>query len=582
MSRLGWPALTVFFLVAQVAHSRDFSSCTDGAKTFLPCDLKFSFQRSELPSGGLSANDDVLSIEFRSPSATTYLLRAFSSAPNELRVRFTPTEPGTWTTRISSVIQHLDGQEASLSVTSGSSPGLVSIANLRHWKTTDKKPHLWLGVEVPLLTLDSTSLGSWLDGRKRDGFTHIRVTLLTGAAAGKQGPDPAYFTRLDDQIAEIAYRGFTLDLILADEAFLKTGSLQQDGGALLRYLISRYGALNATWQGITRFETQPQSRELLRAIGESLRRYDPYNHPRSTDAVVSSSPLLGDGWANFLVEASPHPEVGAVERQFTQVPQVHIVTATDPAAFREEVWTCTANGEYPTVSYASLQNEANVRAVQVWAKILAGTRHWEFEPYFDVSGARAVGLQEVEYLAYAAKPGIVEISLPRHKYNPIWINPATGEELELKDYKGEVLSRQTPDNLHDWILQVPRNGHKESMRSYRFESVDPPVQEAENDPARLPFSLVDPQGDGLNPRIPPPYLLKLTKSNRATRSMQYLIWGEAVGGTEGLRLLGIGPSGTLQFPPSVLSESSGVLNLRVQAINANGKAYELDRVYKIQ
>ncbi len=582
MSRLGWPALIVCLFWAQLGQSRTFTSCIEGAKTFLPCDLKFSFESAELAPSGPGPNDDVLSIEFRSPSATTYLIRAFSSAPHQLRVRFTPTEPGTWTTRISSAIKRLDGQEASLSVTSGSGPGLVSVANLRHWKTTDKQAHLWLGAEVPLLTLDNPSLVSWLDARKREGFTHIRVTLLTGAAGGKQLPDPAYFDRLDDQIAEIAYRGFTLDLILADEAFLKTGFLQQDGGALVRYLIARYGALNATWQGITRFETQPQSRELLRSIGESLRKYDSYQHPRSTDAVVSSSPLLGDGWMNFIVEASPHPEVGAVEHQFTQVPQIHVVTATDPAAFREELWACTANGEYPTVSYPSLQNAANVRAVQVWQKILAGTRHWELEPYFDVSGARAAGLPEVEYLAYAAKPGIVEISLPRHKYNPIWINPATGEEVELKDYKGEVLSRQTPDNSRDWVLQVPRNSQKESMKSYRFESVEPPVQEAEIDPARLPFSLVDPQEYGLNPRIPVPYSLKLTKSNRATRNMQYVLWGEAVGGTEGLRLLGVGPSGTLQFAPSVLAESSGVLNVRVQAINANGKAYELDRVYKVQ
>ncbi len=116
-------------------------------------------------------------------------------------------------------------------------------------------------------------------------------------------------------------------------------------------------------------------------------------------------------------------------------------------------------------------------------------------------GARAVGLEEVEYLAYAQTGGIVELSLPKHKYNPLWINPITGEELPLKDYKGETFSRQTPDNAHDWILQVPREGHKESMlRSYRFESVDPPVQEIETDPSKLPFQIVDPAGDEINPQ----------------------------------------------------------------------------------
>ncbi len=136
---------------------------------------------------------------------------------------------------------------------------------------------------------------------------------------------------------------------------------------------------------------------------------------------------------------------------------------------------------------------------------MADTRHWELEPYFDVSGARAVGLEDVEYLAFAEKPGIVEITLPKHKYNPLWINPASGEEIPLKDYKGDVLSRQTPDNEHSWILQAPREGHKESMlKSYRFDSQDVPIQEIESDPAKIPYDLVDPAGEVLNTALPYP------------------------------------------------------------------------------
>jgi hypothetical protein len=195
---------------------------------------------------------------------------------------------------------------------------------------------------------------------------------------------------------------------------------------------------------------------------------------------------------------------------------------------------------------------------------------------------RTLCLEEVEYIAYAQNPGIVEIELPRHKYNPLWINPATGEELLLKDYKGEVFSRQTPDNERDWVLQVPRNGHKESMRSYRFESADPPIQEVENDPAKLPFTLVDPEGDEVSARIPVPFRIKLTKSNRSTRTMQYLWWGEVIASGEGPRLLGIGPSGNLSIPQILLRGKADTLNLRVQAINANGKAYEIDKVYQLR
>jgi hypothetical protein len=213
---------------------------------------------------------------------------------------------------------------------------------------------------------------------------------------------------------------------------------------------------------------------------------------------------------------------------------------------------------------------------------MSDTRHWEFEPYFDVSGARSVGLNEVEYLAYAEKPGIVEITLPKHKYNPSWINPATGEEIPLKDYRGEVFSRQTPDSTHDWILSVPREGQKASMlKSYYFESQDPPVQEVETDASKTPFDIVDPPGNTLNTTLPPPYQVKITRPNRATRQIQYVWWGEVVANGEGARLLGVGSFGNLAIPPSFVKTPGGLLNLRLCAINANGKAYEIDKVYQL-
>jgi hypothetical protein len=161
------------------------------------------------------------------------------------------------------------------------------------------------------------------------------------------------------------------------------------------------------------------------------------------------------------------------------------------------------------------------------------------------------------------------------------VNPITGEELELKDYKGEVFSRQTPDASHDWILQVPREGHKEMMlRSYRFESEAPPIQDPELDVTRMPFAIADPDGDDIHAAAPPPYLIKLVRANRATRSMQYVWWGEIVGSSEGAHLLGIGKSGTFQMP-SYFLEPGKALNVRLLAINANGKAYEFDRVYQL-
>ena len=579
LAALAFPVLVPFALLAAPVP------CAQGAKSFLPCELTYPYK----PSGVSPYREELLSVEFRSPRATTYLLHAFPSGGNTLRVRFTPIEAGTWTYRVSSTIHELDGQESTFSVADSGLPGFVGVANVRHWRTTNKQPHLWLSADTPFLEFDTSKFTAWLEARKHDGFTHLRGTLLASAASVKPltsggEPNPAYFEALDDRILTAIDRGFVLDLMIADDSFLKSGAFDewQTRDSLLRYLIARYSGLNITWQGIEHFEDRPGSRDLLKEIGSTLAKYDAYGHPRSSDARVSSSPLLPDGWMNYLLEASPHPEVGAVEHQFTQQPEIHVITATDADTFRHELWNCTTNGEYPAVSYAALQNETNVRVIQIWSKIIADTRHWELEPYFDVSGARAVGLEEVEYLAYAQNPGIVEITFSKHKYNPFWVNPATGEELPLKDYRGETFSRATPDNSHDWILQVPREGHKESMlRSYRFESVDAPVQEVESDPGKAPFAVVDPKGDELNSQTPVPFAIKITRANRASRFMQYLWWGEVVAGGEGARLLGVGASGNLVIPKELLKIPGSNLNVRVEAINANGKAYEINKVYRL-
>ncbi len=565
----------------------DPPSCLTGARSFLPCELSFDFAASDLPPSTSPYKDDLLRVEFRSPAHKTYLMHAF--AEGTLRVRFSPTEPGTWTYRVLSDIARYNDKEQTFSVADSGLPGMVSVANLRHWRTTNKKPHLWFAAAAPFFSLDQSAWETWLDARKHDGFTHIRTTLLNSTAPLKPfdaagQPNAAYFATLDDRLLAAAARGFTLDLILADTGFVASGAFtnfdQQE--PVIRYLAARYGGLNVTWQGIEHFEETDNSRALLKSLGALLQKYDGFDHPRSTDARDSSFPLIPDGWMNYLIEASPDPQLGAVEHQFTQQPEIHIIRSTDPAAFRHELWNCTTNGEYPSVSYQSLQNEANVKAVQAWSKVIADTRHWELEPYFDVSGARAVGLNEVEYLAYAQSPGIVEITLPHHKYNPVWVNPATGEQLELKDYRGEVFSRSTPDNSHDWLLWVPRDGEKESRaKYYYFESEDPPVQEVETDNSKIPFVVTDPPGDQVSGSIPAPYGLKITRANRASRNMQYAWWGEAVGSGVGPRLLGLGPSGTFTLPKALLGQPGAALNLRVLAINANGKAYELDRIYKL-
>jgi len=555
-------------------------------------------QANEWKSPRSEMDDDLLRVEFRSPSHSTFMMRGYWDGGQTLRVRFTPTEAGEWTYKVTSSSKRLDEQEAKFMAAETNEAGMVNVANLRHWRSTNKKPHLWLGAEAPWLDLDQATLEAWLDARKKNGFTHIRGKVLTANGSAKPfaadgRPNLAYFRTLDERILAVADRSFTADLVIADEAFVASGAFnnREKVEPFIRYVVARYGGLNVTWQGIEHFDDIEGSRGLLSDIGQYLKKYDGFRHPRSTDARVSSSPLLNDGWMNYVLEASPRPELGAVEHQFTEKPSIHVISTAEPEGFRHELWNATTNGQYPSVPFDALKNQTDVKAVETWFKIVSDARHWEFEPFFDVDGARAVAVDGrtdpyaeidfVECLTYAQKGGIIEVTLPKHKYNPEFVNPATGEEIPLKDSRTEVFSRETPDKTSDWILYLPREGRKESMaRSYYFESHNPPVQDPESDAAKTPFDIVDPPGEQISVQAPAPFRIKITKSNRATRSMQYVWWGEVVAGGEGPRVLAIGASGNLTVPKA-LALPGGILTLRLQAINANGKAYELVRVYTL-
>ncbi len=596
-----WPLCLIAFasaipLGAVGLVTSPFPECDAGtAKTFAPCELHWDWQVGELPHDWSPTRDDILTVEFKSPHADTYLIHAYWDGGQALRARFSPVQPGVWTYRVSGSIKRFDGKEGTFPVAESGSPGFVGVANLRHWWTTNKQPHLWLAATAPVVQMTADQFRSWLDDRKRDGFTHVRGTALTAWPGGKPftiesapnaepKPNLAYFRALDEKVAEIVQRGLAWDAVLADKTFLDSGTFDNwdQQQAVIKYVVARYGALDLTWQGIERFEEQPGSRGLLKEVGTLIGKLDPYHHPQSTDAVSTTTPLLADGWMNYLVEASSDPQVGAVEHQFTQQPMVHLIQSVEPNAFRHELWMSTTNGEYPTVKYEALQNAANIKTLQVWVKVMADTRHWELEPYFDVDNANTLGLDEVEYLAYADKPGTVEVTLPKHKYNPVWVNPITGDEEPLKNYRGEVFSQTTPDASHDWVLQVPRDGHKESMlRWVKFDSVDPPVQEPELDPAKVPFTVVAPAGDEIHVGQAIPFQVKLTRANRATRVMQYVWTGEVVAGGEGARIIGTGLKGTLRLDREMQQSAPANLSVRIMAINANGKAYELDRVYRL-
>src|SRR5579884_1537955 len=122
--------------------------CSSGARTFLPCELAFDMQAAD----GSPYTSDLLRVEFRSPSHKTYLMHSFSDG-GPLRVRFSPTEPGQWTYHVLSEIARYNDKEDTFNVADSGLPGLIGVANLRHWWTTKKQPHLWIAASAPWFSI---------------------------------------------------------------------------------------------------------------------------------------------------------------------------------------------------------------------------------------------------------------------------------------------------------------------------------------------------------------------------------------------------------------------------------------------
>ncbi len=271
---------------------------------------------------------------------------------------------------------------------------------------------------------------------------------------------------------------------------------------------------------------------------------------------------------NLLSYGTADPNVGAVEHQFYAMPAVNTGIQSE-----RDLWNATMNGQYPA--------SGSGKYMTVWFDFMSENRYWELEPYFDVDGGRAVALEDVEYIVYIDKPGPVELTVEDHGYDVVWLNPETGERIKAKNYKGKHFTGEPPDKSHDWVLRVSREGHKEGMlRSWKFESRRVPIQDIEINPKNMPFEVAQPDGD-VSMAVPPLYSLKIVRPTRATRELLVEWSAEVVLDGEGFRVAGTGREGTLHIPKEIVHKLPGTLSLRVSILNANGKAYAIDKVYRL-
>ena len=101
------PFVFCFFALSALAQT----PC-EGTPAYSPCEMPFDLSAAEGPIRLNPYANFVLQVEFRSPHFRTYLMPAFwDTTRDKMIVRFTPTEAGEWTYKVTSNVSSFDGNE---------------------------------------------------------------------------------------------------------------------------------------------------------------------------------------------------------------------------------------------------------------------------------------------------------------------------------------------------------------------------------------------------------------------------------------------------------------------------------------
>jgi hypothetical protein len=515
-------------------------------------------------------------------------------------IRYVPAEPGTHVFRltgsVAGSVSGNPGKQGEITATPGPAnhPGWLQPANLHHFAWVDGinyTPYLYMGGVVPgFAAMDSVRWKALVDERAAQHFNHLGVTLVDTSAAGSFRT-PEFFRAAEEKIAYANRRGIMIDLaFFGPDLLTKLLPTTADRRAWFMYALSRLAAFDVVWQGVEAWENYEDGRALLKEIAGYLTAFDPYKHLSTTRTLATSAPLLDsglpdDGWMRLRAYQSTDDAVGGIEQQVYQYPAVNNFSAAageSADTFRRHLWNATMNGQYPD---AFVPDEPSAAAMKVWFELMASTRHWELEPFFDIENGRGLQLEGVEYLVYAENPGPVTVTVEKHAYDAEWIDPATGARTKAKDpCRNETCVATPPSTAHDWILHISREGTKAAMlKNFKFASRDTELklQDIEGDPGKVPFAITGPDADTLSLSRAPQFGVQMKRQSKALRHMSWLWTGEVTASGRGYRVIATGPEGTFRIPANIAGEYPAAFHVRLYAMNGLGKVYTLDRNYTL-
>ena len=590
--------------LAVVAPARGLEYC-ESVPVYDPCEIKVEIAGAEASDHPNPYASVTLRAEFRSPKGgRTKVIPAFWDGGNRYVLRFSPDFAGRWDFRLISNIEALDRRTGSFQAVEAATPGFIEVFNTRYFKyPLTNTPHYWLGTSMlGMATAPWESFRSVADERSEQGFTHVRASVLgtsgnaSRAFKSPEEPRVEHFAALDRRVAYLHSLGIVTDLVLANsgEELERLFPRLRQRDRYVQYVCARYAAYSVTWQGLLEWESHDTASRLLQQLAASLDKYDPYSHPSSTGATVSSAPLAHDGWQDYITQNRVDPALASIEYEMQRTPFVNtgVGLGASPDAVRRQAWNAAVRGHYVTLAEdGGPADSAAAEQLVHLHRFFAQSRYFDLQPHYRVVGGAALGLQRVprraeepigiEYIVYAEEPGLIEIVMPKHEYSVSWYNPADGSWLDQKKkFKGDRYRSRTPDDDRDWVLYVRREGKKQDYnKSFILESTTPRLREVERSPTELPFEIQLPSERELQAGREHDFNATLRKNTIAAKRMVWLWTGEVAGAGRGARVLGTVQSGKFPVSAGLASSYPATLSVRLIGLDGAGRLFEAFRPY---
>jgi len=437
-----------------------------------PCELSFEMTDAEAERHANPYETVEVRAEFRSPKGgRTQVMPGFWDGGRTFKIRFSPDFEGRWDLRILSNLPSVDRKILSFQATTPTRPGFVHVFNTRYFRySAPDTGHFWMGDTCyRLATIPWETFTALVDKRAAQKFNHMRGLALgweetaEAVLADPDRPKVEHFRELDRRVAYLNAKGMTYDLLFAGDRNQLVELLpeRRQRERYVRYLVARLAAYNVTWQGVQEYEEYPDGRKILKELYGVVMDNDPYEHPRSTHTLATSSALIEDGWMTYITQQNAAPSVASIDYELHTMPVVnaefgyensgagashdHHVSSEE---FRKRLWDMMARGHYTTFgntgTYGGRKFDVDLeyadspgaRYMTHFHDFMTQTRWFDLQPYYKVQGGVAISLdylpywaeerKGVEFIVYMAEPGPLELLVPKDGYDVSWFNPLDG------------------------------------------------------------------------------------------------------------------------------------------------------------